>query len=438
MAKQIKAIKCPQCGSTDKTELRTDQFRCNNCNTEYFLDNDDITINHNYRHHTPPAGTPPLPVKNLKRIVPIILGVALLLFWVIPAVIQGVFLRGGNTSSSQPQKGEEFSWYSSAKGAFISPAGKPVEVIVGQRSYSNRSGDSRSDVYLAFYDLETGEELKAEKMTSVSIELFGTDFKMATFKNGDLYFIIAKTKIFKVAGASLTAADVTQSMFARHSELTSGVANAEFIYSSDGDGFNLIANDGVNYYYYPIPDRLYTKEQKQAAEDVLETAQPGEKTITKFIFSRKSDDYPEEKIQLMRYTQRDPQGGPDDEPYFEWTEQTAFQGPAVKSPFRWGKSLVRSYKDLTPGRQYFDPKVLYGDTEVVLISFASTPAEKAAKSLQCLDANTGAIRFTLSLSSDYYLDATLRYKGGFVIDNNVSILLVSKEGKLLHEAKMYN
>ncbi len=437
MAKQLKAIKCPQCGSTDKTELRTDQFRCNNCNTEYFLDNDDININHNIRYENPPAGTPPVPAKNLKRIVPIILGVALLLFWVIPATIQSVFLSGGNTTPSQPRKGEEFSWYSHEKGAFISPAGKPVEVIVGQRSYSHRDGDSRKEVYLAFYDLETGEELKAAKMTGVSIELFGTDYRMATFKNGDLYFIIAKSRIFKVNGAHLTATDVTQSMFARHPEMTSGVANAEFLYDKYGDGFNLIANDGINYYYYPAEDGLYNKEQKQAAENALEVVQPGEKTITKFTFSSKSSDYPAEKIQLMRYTQRDPQGGPDEEPYFRWTERRTGGSSTTKNQILWGGKLVRSYKDLTPGRQYFDPRVLYGDEEVVLIFFANTPAEKATRSLQCLDANTGAIRFTLPLSSDYYLRTTLRYKGGFVIDNNTSILLVSKEGKLLNEAKIY-
>jgi hypothetical protein len=433
MAKQIKAIKCPQCGSTDKTELRPEQFRCNNCNTEYFLDDDDININHNFRYDPPPAGAIPPPAKNLKRVLPIAF-VLLLLLWAIPALIVRMLGRESSTSYQLPEA-EDFHWYSSDQGAFISAAGKPIGVIVGQRSYSNRSGDSRSEVYLAFYNLETGEELKAEKMTGVSIELFGNDFKMATFKNGDLYFIIAKTKIFKVAEANLTAADVTQSMFARHPELTSGVANAEFLYSSDGDGFNLIANDGVNYYYYPIQDRLYTKEQKQAAEDALEVEQPGEKQMVKFGFSSKSSDYPEEKRQLIRYTQRDPQGGPDDEPYFEWRESTQFRGPAIKTIFRWGSKLVRSWKDLTPGRQYFEPKVLYGDAEVVLILFANTPAEKSARSLQCLDANTGAIRFTLPLSSDYYLDEALRYKDGFVINNNTSLLVVSSAGKLLNEFK---
>lgn len=55
MAKEIKVIKCPQCGSTAKTELKPDFYRCNNCHTEYFLDDNDVTINynHNYNHNLP-------------------------------------------------------------------------------------------------------------------------------------------------------------------------------------------------------------------------------------------------------------------------------------------------------------------------------------------------------------------------------------------------
>ncbi|WP_019946820.1 SHOCT domain-containing protein [Hymenobacter aerophilus] len=57
MAKSIKALKCPQCGSTQKTQVRPEHFRCDNCGTEYFLDNDDININYTERK----LGTPATP-----------------------------------------------------------------------------------------------------------------------------------------------------------------------------------------------------------------------------------------------------------------------------------------------------------------------------------------------------------------------------------------
>ena len=37
MAKRIKVIKCPQCGSTKAKELRTDHYQCKNCYTEFFI-----------------------------------------------------------------------------------------------------------------------------------------------------------------------------------------------------------------------------------------------------------------------------------------------------------------------------------------------------------------------------------------------------------------
>ncbi|MEO8255300.1 MAG: hypothetical protein ABI554_13045, partial [Flavobacterium sp.] len=46
MAKTIKAIICPNCGSNQKTEIKPDYFVCESCKTEYYLDSDDIHIIH--------------------------------------------------------------------------------------------------------------------------------------------------------------------------------------------------------------------------------------------------------------------------------------------------------------------------------------------------------------------------------------------------------
>ncbi len=49
MAKQIKAIKCPQCGSSLNTKISEEHFKCDSCGTQYFLDNDDVNINVNHQ-----------------------------------------------------------------------------------------------------------------------------------------------------------------------------------------------------------------------------------------------------------------------------------------------------------------------------------------------------------------------------------------------------
>lgn len=41
MSKQIKALKCSQCGSVKKQKVKEDHYVCNNCGTEYFLDSLD-------------------------------------------------------------------------------------------------------------------------------------------------------------------------------------------------------------------------------------------------------------------------------------------------------------------------------------------------------------------------------------------------------------
>ena len=60
MAKSIKAIECPKCGSTQKTAVRPDTFRCESCGTEYYLDNDDINVNYTVRQHAPTSPAPGL------------------------------------------------------------------------------------------------------------------------------------------------------------------------------------------------------------------------------------------------------------------------------------------------------------------------------------------------------------------------------------------
>ena len=75
MAKNIKAIKCPNCGSVKKTEIKPDYFVCTSCDTEYFLDNDDINVNIN---HTPNPSAHVQPV-DVKKSIPLIVGVFVIL-----------------------------------------------------------------------------------------------------------------------------------------------------------------------------------------------------------------------------------------------------------------------------------------------------------------------------------------------------------------------
>ena len=61
MAKQIKVIKCPQCGGNKPVIIDKDHYRCSKCDTEFILDSDDINVNvnHNYGRREVPEHSPP-------------------------------------------------------------------------------------------------------------------------------------------------------------------------------------------------------------------------------------------------------------------------------------------------------------------------------------------------------------------------------------------
>ncbi|MCK7559269.1 hypothetical protein MKQ70_31605 [Chitinophaga sedimenti] len=76
MPKEIKAIKCPHCGSVKHTAIKEDHYRCENCHTEYYLDSDDIYIHHTVTHRPennfggqPYANRPVLPQKVAKYVL---------------------------------------------------------------------------------------------------------------------------------------------------------------------------------------------------------------------------------------------------------------------------------------------------------------------------------------------------------------------------------
>ena len=84
MATQLKPIKCPQCGSEKHDDLGEKLFRCRSCGTEFFLDDDDITIH--IKHHFDVPRTSPfgnLRTDTSKKIAVIIATVTITLFFLL-------------------------------------------------------------------------------------------------------------------------------------------------------------------------------------------------------------------------------------------------------------------------------------------------------------------------------------------------------------------
>lgn len=451
MAKSIKAIECPKCGSTQKTEVRPDTFRCEGCNTEYFLDNDDINVNYTVRQHAPvPAPGAPLAGKSRAVVVGAVAVSALLLaggmrslFHREPVVYYPVAASGGTVVAGDPDAARKqpitYTWGSNETTLYPGAGGRPERVMIGNQTYSG-AGMFKDSLVAIFYDASTGTELRSQPLPQPAGSS-SLGITLRRFADGAMYALLNKTTVYQLDPLSHRVEDVSQRLFRGQPELASGVASVEFISENQGDGFNVFTNDGRTLSYYPLIHKVYGKEEVYAAQTGFESLRPGSPAKTAFTFSTKGLSYPEDKLQLIKYQFRDNIGGPKDKPDFEWGDDYGGSGiftdadphrKVLTTPAAMRKSRVLSYSDFTPGRLYFNPGVRYYDADLVLITFRPTAAENSPLTVQALDARTAAIRFTLPLpDANGSLDQALRTKTGFVLGGDHDTYVIGQEGRLL-------
>ncbi|MCK7559271.1 hypothetical protein MKQ70_31615 [Chitinophaga sedimenti] len=95
------------------------------------------------------------------------------------------------------------------------------------------------------------------------------------------------------------------------------------------------------------------------------------------------------------------------------------------------RGRIVSYKDITPDRLYFSPKVLFSDANDLLICFKANAAPTTPYTLQCLHPETGAIKWTTPLAEKKDLDEVMRYKDGFVAVDYHDAYVFNTSGKLV-------
>lgn len=443
MSKQLKVIKCPQCGSTQNTEIKPDYFRCSSCGTEYFLDSDDININHNYNYNKPVV----TPVKNAKRVTLVILAVVFI--FLIIGILVNLFSSKTtssttyNSNNTQPVVITKFSVFHSATALFINGNGQPVILLTAQRNYY--SGNEANGFYISFFDAQKNKEISSKLLQATNNNSVMSDISSRTFSNGDVYFIINKSKIYKADKNNLSVGDVSASLFKSQPELQSGIATIEFVYENYGDGLTLLTNDGKSYTYYPLVDKLYNKDGLYKAENGFATLLPGASEKSYYVFTRQGFDYPDEKLQLLKITYKDNAGGPQNilsAPSWQkdyggsgiFTERDPYQKILIsKTSMQY--SRVISYKDVTPGRLYFEPDVLMFDNNNVLITSKANASPDAQLNLQSLDANTGAVNWTLPLNG-IKPEKAISFTDGFVMMDYSSVMVVNKHGLLVKQYKL--
>ena len=423
MPTHIKALKCPQCGSTRATKISEDHYRCDSCSTEFFLDSDDITIHHKVE-------TKPAPNTFLKR---------LLLTILVPAAFFSLITIGlivwGSSREGTSEKGsgeEHMSYACERLMAFSSTAGRPIVVLCGAARRDDSSGDwDHAKGFMFFFDGETYEIIKKLELPDVTGRVSVTDARQ--FEDGTYYVVLNKKRLFAIDRSTLDVKEIHGEDY-KLPELSEGFGKVALYFHEYGDALEIETNLGKKFVYYPIANKLYTDQSIfKAYEDKL----PTPKLRTRFTFSEQmmGSVYKDEQIQLVRYQTLEQLGYPRRTPHFGWENDyhSSYPKKIFVSKYFVEESRLQSYEDFTPGAYYFSPTVLYESDDQILISFKPTAAADAKKMLRCLDAQTGKVLWSCSEGLDG-LDFCLgvaRFSGGYVLVDYSRSWLISSEGKVM-------
>ena len=423
MPTHIKALKCPQCGSTRATKISEDHYRCDSCSTEFFLDSDDITIHHKVE-------TKPAPNTFLRRLLLIILAPAAF----FSLITIGLIVWGSSREeTSRERDGEEHMSYACERlMAFSSTAGRPIVVLCGAARRDDSSGDwDHAKGIMYFFDGETYEIIKKLELPDVTGRVSVTDARQ--FEDGTYYVVLNKKRLFAIDRSTLDVKEIHGEDY-KLPELSEGFGKLALYFHEYGDALEIETNLGKKFVYYPIANKLYTDQSIfKAYEDKL----PAPKLRTRFTFSEQmmGSDYQDEQIQLVRYQTLEQLGYPRRTPHFGWENDRHSYYPkkVFVSQYFVEESRLQSYEDFTPGAYYFSPTVLYESDDQILISFKPTAAADAKKMLRCLDAQTGQVLWSCSEGLDG-LDFCLgvaRFSGGYVLVDYSHSWLISSEGKVM-------
>ena len=423
MPTHIKALKCPQCGSTRATKISEDHYRCDSCSTEFYLDSDDITIHHKVE-------TKPAPNTFLRRLLLIILAPAA--FFSLIAI--GLIVWGSSREeTSREGDGEEHMSYACERlMAFSSKAGRPIVVLCGAVRRDDSTGDwDHAKGFMYFFDGETYEIIKKLELPDVTGRVSVTDARQ--FEDGTYYVVLNKKRLFAIDRSTLDVKEIHGEDY-KLPELSEGFGKLALYFHEYGDALEIETNLGKKFVYYPIANKLYTDQSIfKAYKDKL----PAPQLRTHFTFSEQmtGSDYKDEQIQLVRYQTLEQLGYPRRTPHFGWENDRHSYYPKkiFVSQYFVEESRLQSYEDFTPGAYYFSPTVLYESDDQILISFKPTAAADAKKMLRCLDAQTGQVLWSCSEGLDG-LDFCLgvaRFSGGYVLVDYSHSWLISSEGKVM-------
>lgn len=454
MAKTIKKITCPQCGSNNVLKHEHDYYVCNSCHTRFFLDTDDVTITHKHvTQSTPPPFNHTVPQK--KYSVGGIIAIGLLVLITIGAVIFNIV----NHDKAKSNGKEDFGAYESAKDEYLYSSSrekiqtvkidnnKAVLVNVGLFDKYSLPDDKQDHIYVFVHELPSGKILKKIDL-DVDLTIKGKESNSITdeilmFRDtkNRLFFIINKYYLFRFDEKTLEMVNVSQSYFEGIKELEVGIAGIDYDDRRLESFLQVTNNNGVKYAYSHDLGLIYkyggNEYKKEPFSRILALELPNPTIETHYDFTKFNEKYNDKPIQLMKYNIKVQKGyfvtNVDFQwfhlSYYDWDKGVQVEGDKFgPSTYTEVAKRVVDYKDFTPDRKYVDKgKVLGEDKEGVIIAIKMSLLDSEPYTVQKLKHTDGSILWTQKTDWTYisevfaqvsndYLVVKADYRGATIID----------------------
>lgn len=464
MAKQIKVIKCPQCGSVQKTEIKPEHYRCDNCNAEYILDNDDINVNIKYQNNAFENYFVDQKVK-LVGITICSIFVVIFLFFLFFVFIDSTShsnkppVRQPKTvTSSKPtvvydveeekrlREIESQNRVRNIKSHYCSltiAENKPYIIKIVQREYGPIRS-SQTKYFFTIHDLLNNKIVQESEIENLKMNKFGqVEWDFRDFTQDKTYFTASKQAAFLLDKKKFTFSNVTSSLLKNFPQYDAGIASIKITSAQGTSGrevFHILTDDGQKIYYFPIYDKAYVDNRDfyMTPKNFARINDTSEHTAFSFA------DLYDQDFKLIKYTFISPDGKDyytfvsakvgderiDDDGKFT-DEASAYK--ILHDYYFDSRYQLLSHKNLTPNRLYFDPKIVYYDDTTLIIKTKTSASPDAHYNYQRLDTDSGKVLWTLPTDKISIKEIT-RFNDNFIVKQRCDeYAIISSDGTITQE-----
>jgi len=383
MAKNTKPIVCPNCGSTSKTDVKTDQFFCKSCGSHYFLDDENVNVNISYNHNNI---SKPGSLKNAS------IGVTIFLLLFGAFILAFRFFIPTHTKA-QKTDAVELNFYSGYYSDIVyknTATNKPVFLRLGKEFL--RGVDDKLDlvnIHALYIDPISKAIIKDDVVFERAKRLDNGFDNFEKFSDGTVYIVYETSTLFKLDMANNKLVNVTDNLIKQFKELAGGIA--EFKFDSD-ELIEIITNDGDKFFFMPAKNAMF-------------------KTL---------DDAREVVNQLIPFT------------------FNVFSGELIKEYKIAGTWRTKS-EHLVPERKFFEARITYQQDSLLFIASHTVASSQSPTILQRIDINTGKVMWSLPAKKMEYRQVE-KLEDGFGVKYYVDdgsytsgVYILSPEGKIVHD-----